>query len=75
MKPLFQSKTTQNVAIGTAGGIAVPYIIISTIRSFNPQLLPWSEGDDQAISNFLTLILTPLISRFVAIWRKKDTAQ
>lgn len=67
-KPIVTSTTTQNVAAGAAAGAGTAYGVIVFARNFIG--LPWDESQDQAIAAVATVVLTPLISRLLAKWRK-----
>jgi hypothetical protein len=74
VKGAASSNTTQNVlAGGVAGGGAV-LIGLSALRSWAPNLIPWSPEHDAELVVFATTILVPFVSRAIAFWRQPAKA-
>jgi len=69
-KSLFKSTTTQNVAMGAVTGQTVAMGLIAGIRTTFPDLLWWEPDMDTAVVQVLSVILIPLLSRFIASIRK-----
>ena len=69
-KPFYQSTTTQNVAVGAVTGQGVALGLIALIRRFAPQILPWDAADDQTVAQAIGIVLTPLLSRLLAVLRR-----
>lgn len=69
-KPFYQSTTTQNVAVGAVTGQGVALGLISILRKVAPGIIVWSEDQDQTVAQVLGIILTPLLSRLLAVLRK-----
>jgi hypothetical protein len=73
-KPVAKSRTTQDVATGaavagTAGG-GTAYGVIKAVRAVKPDALPWTEDMDGNVALVAALVLTPIISRAVAMLRR-----
>lgn len=66
-KETVKSKTTQNVAAGTAAGGGTVAFVLSWIRS--TWGLPWDVSADPAVIVVLTAVLGPLAARAIAFWR------
>ena len=73
-KKLFKSRTTQNVAAGTAASTGVVAGVLALLRSFAPDILPWPAELDLKIDMLLVMILGPLCSRWFAKWRNPEKA-
>lgn len=69
-KPFYKSSTTQTVAGSAIGSLTIGWAIVKGLRMIAPQYVIWSEAEDATIANILTVILTPIISRIVALIRK-----
>ena len=69
-KPFWKSSTTQTVAVSALGSLTVGWVIVRALRTFIPQYVVWSESEDAMVANILTAVLTPIISRIVALIRK-----
>jgi len=69
-KPFYKSTTTQTVAGSALGSATIGWAIVKGLRMLAPQYVIWSEAEDATIANILTVILTPIISRIVALIRK-----
>jgi len=69
-KPFYKSSTTQTVAGSAIGSLTIGWVIVRALRMLAPQYVIWSEAEDATIANILTVILTPIISRIVALIRK-----
>ena len=69
-KPFYKSSTTQTVAGSAIGSLTIGWAIVKGLRMLAPQYVIWSEAEDATIANILTVILTPIISRIVALIRK-----
>mgnify|MGYP001425630407 CR=1 FL=1 len=72
LKSLVTSRTTQNVAAGSAGGIAVSAMLVAALRHSAPWLLPWDDGFDIAAAGTLGTVVVPWLSRRVAFLRHPD---
>ena len=69
-KRTLKSRTTQNVAVGTGGASAVALLVVAAVRRFL-----WADmtpAEATAAVTALTIILTPLLSRFAAFARNPE---
>jgi len=73
-KKLLKSRTTQNVAAGTAVSTGVVAAALAMLRTFAPDLLPWGPEIDLKIDMLLVMILGPLVSRWFAKVRNPEKA-
>jgi len=69
-KPFYQSTTTQNVAVGAISGQGIALSLIALLRKVAPGVVIWSEDQDQTVAQALGIVLTPLLSRLLAVLRK-----
>ncbi len=69
-KPFYKSTTTQTVAGSALGSATIGWVIVRALRMLAPQYVIWSEAEDATVANIVTVILTPIVSRIVALIRK-----
>jgi len=69
-KPLSASRTTQNVAGGTLGGATVGMAMTTILRGIFGDALWWDPPGDDVVAAGLTVVLAPLLSRLLAVWRE-----
>ena len=72
MKDITKSRTTQNVAAGSAASGGLAYGLLAALRSAAPGLLPWDEVHDVAVAVVATTVLAPLLSRIIAFVRTPE---
>lgn len=69
MKPITQSKTTATVAGSTAASGGALYGLIIFARAMFPNYL-WGPESDAVVVTALATVATPLLSRWIASFRK-----
>ncbi len=72
IKALIQSRTTQNVAAGSASGVVVAGLIVASLRHTAPGLLPWDQDMDVAAAGAIGAVVIPWLSRNIAFLRHPD---
>lgn len=65
-KPITQSSTTKNVALGTGTGTGALAVVLTYIRTKWPGVLPWSPEEDAIVIAALAIVIVPLLSRWFA---------
>ena len=69
-KPFYRSSTTQTIAGSVVGSATIGWAVVRAMRMFVPQYVIWTEAEDATVANILTVVLTPILSRVIAIIRK-----
>ena len=72
LKNLETSRTTQNVAAGSASGIVVAAMIVASLRHSAAWLLPWTEDFDLAAAGAIGTVVIPWLSRVFAFVRNPE---
>lgn len=72
-KPTLESKTTQDVAIGGAVSGGTIFAILAGARGLWGDSIPWGQEHDMVISLAATALLTPVLSRLKAWFRRGST--
>lgn len=69
--PMLESKTTRDVATGAAVAGGTAYGIVAAARALlGDASMPWGPEADAAIAVAATAILTPLLARVKAMFRR-----
>lgn len=71
---MINSKTSQNVAAGTATSVGGLAGIMITVRQIWPEFNLWPVEADAAVIAVLTTVLIPAVSRLIAFWRDPSKA-